>query len=112
MCEGERVGAGLNMHLPGHFEHRFEPNAFLANVALAAHFGALPDVADGPQVCLIEAIFVAVDDDAIMVDSEDNVRLMTAFRRPLKRIVVGILKKLEDEPYILRVQFLCQATRS
>jgi hypothetical protein len=44
-CKGE--GSRLDVNFGGDLEHRFEADAFLADVSVALGLGAVADVADG-----------------------------------------------------------------
>jgi len=79
------------VHLPGDLEDGLEADAFLADVALSAELGALSNAADGSQVPFVKAIFVAVDNNLIIVDTESDVGLLAVRFGPLKAVIVGIL---------------------
>jgi hypothetical protein len=69
--------------------------------AEAAHFEALSDITDGRYVRFVEAVLVALDDNAILVDTEYQVRVMTVGSGALEGVVIGVLQQLEDEPNVL-----------
>ena len=70
MLEVKRERPGLDLDLPSSHESRLEPNAFLADIALRAMLRALPDVADDLKILLSEAVFVALHNKHVMVDTE------------------------------------------
>jgi hypothetical protein len=70
MLEVKRKRSGLDLNLPSSHESRLEPDAFLADIALRNVLRALADVADGLEVLLGEAVFVALHNKHVMIDAE------------------------------------------
>ncbi len=66
------------MDLGGHFEHRLEPYAFFANVALLTlifrfatlGFATFRNTADCSDVIFCEPIFIGINDNLIWVNVE------------------------------------------
>jgi hypothetical protein len=58
------------MDFPNRHEYRLETNPLVADVAMRAGFGAVSDVADCADMPFIEAVFVAIDDNLVLIDIE------------------------------------------
>jgi hypothetical protein len=69
-------------------------------------FGALANTADGSDMLLFEPIFVAVNDDPVVINTERDVGDVVGQR---KLVVIRVLEKLERETNIPRIQILCQS---
>ena len=96
------------MNLPGDHEDGLEADAFLADVALGSSFGALADGADGCEVLLSEAVFIAIHHNAVMQDIERHERCLGQVVGGVVVVVVGVLQQFEDEAGLARVQIRCE----
>jgi hypothetical protein len=69
---------------------------------LRSGLGALPDIANCCQILPLEALFVAINDDSIWVDSKYNVGILPFW----VFVVIRILEKFENESSLACVQIL------
>ena len=97
MLEVEGEIPRLNMDLPRSHKHRFESDSFLADVALGACLGALPNTADGSQVLLLETVLIAINDNAVLEDLKTNQWLLAQLCGSGVVVVFGILKKFKNK---------------
>ena len=91
------------MHPPSCHEDGLESDAFLAYVALRSGLGALPDITNCRQIFPLEAIFVAINDNSIWVDSEYNIGILPS----CVLVVIRVLEKFKNESRLACVQILC-----
>lgn len=97
------------MNFPSDHENRLEPDSLLSNIAVRAALGAPPDIAYGLEIGLLEAILVALDNDAVAENLEQHVGYVFLTCCLTVLVVVGILQELEDEASLAGVEILGQA---
>lgn len=110
LVESERQRATLDPDNVCHFEHGFEADTFLANVALLASLdllGAASDAAYCLYIRCSEADLIATDEQKT-VFSIDNLELRQHIRSVF--VVVTVLNEFEDEMSGLAVQLFGKPT--
>ncbi len=97
------------MNLPSGHETRLESDPLFADVAMRATLGALPDVTYGLEIGPCKSILVTLDNNTVAEKLERHVGCGILPGRLFVFIVVGILKKLENEARFAAVEILGQA---